>query len=102
MNIFVGSLPFKLKEAELQAMFEAFGEVNSAKIILDKITRQNKGFGFVEMPNKEEAEKAIKNLHETEVLGRKIIVNESLPLEQRVKDRPFKAGNFKRNPDSRW
>jgi RNA recognition motif-containing protein len=102
MDIFVGSLPFRLKEAELKAMFEAYGEVKSAKIILDKITRQNKGFGFVEMPNKVEAEKAINNLHESEVMGRKIIVNESLLLEQRVKERPFKAGNFKRNPDSKW
>ena len=51
MDIYVGGLPFKMTEKELRSMFENYGEVESAKIIIDKITRQNKGFGFVTMPN---------------------------------------------------
>lgn len=77
MDIFVGSLPFKLKEEELKKIFEQFGEVTSAKIIIDKITRQNKGFGFVGMPNDEDAAKAIDALDGTELMGRNIVVNKS-------------------------
>jgi RNA recognition motif-containing protein len=79
MDIFVGSLPFKLKESELKAAFEVYGEVNSVKIIIDKITRQNKGFGFVEMPNVREAHLAIKALNGSEMDGRKIEVSASEP-----------------------
>lgn len=75
MDIFAGSLPFKLKEEDLKQLFEQYGEVTSAKIIIDKITRQNKGFGFVEMPNEAEAQKAIEALNGFEVLGRQIVVN---------------------------
>ena len=77
MDIYVSSLPFKLKEAQLRETFEAYGEVTSATIIIDKITRQNKGFGFVEMPNEREAYQAIKALHGSEMDGRKIIVSQS-------------------------
>lgn len=77
MDIFVGSLPFKLKEAQLREIFEKYGEVTSVKIIIDNITRQNKGFGFVEMPNEKEAYQAIKELNGTEINGRVIIVNQS-------------------------
>ena len=59
MDIFVGSLSFKLKESELREAFEKFGEVASAKIIIDKITHQSKGFSFVEMPDDEQAKLAI-------------------------------------------
>ena len=79
MDIFVGSLPFKLKETELKAAFEVYGEVTSVKIIIDKITRQNKGFGFVEMPNVREAHLAIKALNGSEMDGRKIEVSASEP-----------------------
>jgi heterogeneous nuclear ribonucleoprotein G len=77
MDIFVGSLPFKLKESELKEMFEKFGEVSATSIILNKATRQNKGFGFVSMPDDKEALLAIKSLDGTEVLGRKIMVSKS-------------------------
>ncbi|MBC7389453.1 MAG: RNA-binding protein [Opitutaceae bacterium] len=77
MDIFVGSLPFKLKDSELKELFEKHGEVTSAKIIIDKETRQNKGFGFVEMPKDEEALNAIKALDGMEVMGRMIKVNKS-------------------------
>lgn len=77
MDIYVGSLPFKMKEDELRELFENYGEVSSAKIIIDKMTRQSKGFGFVEMPDETQAKEAIANLHGQEVMGRALIVNES-------------------------
>lgn len=75
MDIFVGSLPFKLKEKELKELFEKFGEVTSAKIVKSKSTRQNKGFGFVEMPNEEEVRKAIFELNGFEIMGRNLEVS---------------------------
>ena len=77
MDIFVGSLPFKLKETQLRELFEKYGEVTSVKIIIDNITRQNKGFGFVEMPDEKQAYKAIKELNGSELDGRAIIVSKS-------------------------
>jgi RNA recognition motif-containing protein len=77
MDIFVGSLPFKLNENELREIFERFGEVVSVKIVINKATRQNKGYGFVSMQNGGEALKAIQELNGSEILGRKIIVSEA-------------------------
>jgi RNA recognition motif-containing protein len=97
MDIFVGSLPFKLKEDELKALFEAYGEVTSVKIIIDKITRQNKGFGFVEMPNEEQARKAIANINGSEVMGRTIVANTAQPKAEipKGKPKPFGGGKTK-------
>ena len=89
MDIFAGSLPFKLKEEDLKQLFEQYGEVTSAKIIIDKITRQNKGYGFVEMPNEQEAQKAIEALNGSEVMGRQIKVNMS---DKDKKDTPRGSG----------
>jgi RNA recognition motif-containing protein len=77
MDIFVSSLPFKLKESQLKELFEKYGEVTSVKIIIDNITRQNKGFGFVQMPDEKQAFKAIKELNGSELDGRAIIVSKS-------------------------
>ncbi|RZJ64663.1 MAG: RNA-binding protein [Flavobacterium sp.] len=79
MNIFVGSLPFSIEEADLRESFEAYGAVESVKIITDKFTGRSKGFGFVEMPNDEEAQKAINELNGASVQGRSIVVNKSEP-----------------------
>ena len=79
MNIFVGSLPFSLQEADLRESFEAYGAVDSVKIIMDKFTGRSKGFGFVEMPNDDEAQKAINELNGATVQGRAIVVNKSEP-----------------------
>ena len=79
MNIFVGSLPFSIDEADLRESFEAYGTVNSVKIITDKFTGRSKGFGFVEMENDAEAEKAIQELNGATVEGRAIVVNKSEP-----------------------
>ncbi len=79
MNIYVSGLSFKLNDADLRQLFEEYGEVSSAKIIMDKFTQRSRGFGFVEMEDDEAARTAISNLNETEVMGRKLIVNESQP-----------------------
>jgi len=85
MDIFVGSLPFRLSEDDLRGEFEAFGEVTSARIITDKFSGKSKGFGFVDMPNSNEAEEAIEALNGKEILGRPIVVNEA--REKRDDDR---------------
>jgi RNA recognition motif-containing protein len=79
MNIFVGSLPFSIEEADLRESFEAYGAVDSVKIITDKFTGRSKGFGFVEMPVEAEAQKAIDELNGASVQGRTIVVNKSEP-----------------------
>ena len=79
MNIFVGSLPFSIEEADLRESFEAYGAVDTVKIITDKFTGRSKGFGFVEMPNDDEAQKAIDELNGATVQGRAIVVNKSEP-----------------------
>jgi RNA recognition motif-containing protein len=79
MNIFIGGLDYQLNGDNLKAAFEAYGEVESAKIIEDRDTGRSKGFGFVEMPEKEEALKAIEGLNGTELGGKTITVNEARP-----------------------
>ena len=99
MDIFVGSLPFKIKSDQLRALFEVHGEVESVKIIMDKITRQNKGFAFVVMPNHHEAALAIKEMNGKEIMGRTIIVTKSEEKEPESKRKKFGKGgtNFKGN-----
>lgn len=99
MDIFVGSLPFKIKSDQLRALFEEHGEVESVKIIMDKITRQNKGFGFVVMPNHHEAKIAIDALNGKEIMGRTIIVTISEEKKPEPQRRNFGKGgtNFKGN-----
>ena len=77
MNIFVGSLPFSLEEADLKELFEAYGEVSTVKLISDRETGRSKGFGFVEMPDDESAQKAITGLNGAEVKGRSIAVSQA-------------------------
>jgi len=100
MDIFVGSLSFKLKESELREAFEKFGEVSSAKIIIDKITRQSKGFGFVEMPDEEQAKLAISELNGVEMYGRPLVVNESQKKERTPGDQPRTGGSSSSSPAS--
>ncbi len=77
MNIFVGSLPFQLEEADLRELFEAYGEVSTVKLISDRETGRSKGFGFVEMPDSESAQKAIAGLNGADVKGRSIAVSQA-------------------------
>jgi RNA recognition motif-containing protein len=82
MNIYVGNLSWDMTEQDLIELFAPFGEVASAKIVTDKFNNnRSKGFGFVEMASDEEGQSAISNLHDTEILGRKIVVNESQPRQ---------------------
>jgi RNA recognition motif-containing protein len=82
-----------MSEAELREVFEEYGEVTSAKIIIDKYSGKSKGFGFVEMPNDAEAKKAIEELNGAEVSGRNIIVNESIERAERKSGGNFRGGN---------
>lgn len=91
MNIFVGSLPFKIQEADLKELFEAYGEVNSVKIINDRETGRSKGFGFVEMVEEEAGKKAIADLNGSEVAGRNIVVNQAEDKKPR-ENRSFGGG----------
>ncbi len=79
MNIFVARLNFKTGQEELEKAFAQYGQVTSAKIITDRETGRSKGYGFVEMPNEEEGNKAIAALNETELDGRTIIVKPANP-----------------------
>ena len=74
MNIFVSSLSFKAKKEDLQDLFAPFGEVSSARIIVNRDTRRSRGYGFVEMPNEEEGQAAIQALNGLEHMGRAINV----------------------------
>ena len=79
MNIFVAKLNFKTRKEELEAAFAQFGQVTSAKIVRDKETGRSKGYGFVEMPNDTEAQKAIDSLNDKELDGRVIAVKPANP-----------------------
>ena len=79
MDIYVGNLPWTLSEEDLREAFAAFGEVESAKIVTDKFSGRSRGFGFVEMPNREEGEAAISGMNEKDLKGRAIKVNEARP-----------------------
>ena len=79
MNIYVGNLPYSVAEEDLREIFEEYGEVASVKIISDKLTGRSKGFGFVEMDDDQEAQKAIEELNNADLSGRNIKVNESRP-----------------------
>ncbi|MBW1690965.1 MAG: RNA-binding protein [Deltaproteobacteria bacterium] len=83
MNIYVGNLSFEVTAEDLRQTFEAYGEVASANVIRDKYSGQSRGFGFVEMPNDDEGQPAIKNLNGKELSGRQIKVSEARPRADR-------------------
>lgn len=77
IEIYVGNLSYDLTEDQLRKEFEAYGTVNSARIILNRYNNKSKGFGFVHMPNRPEAEAAVKALNDKDILGRKLKCNEA-------------------------
>jgi RNA recognition motif-containing protein len=83
MNIYVGNLPFNVSEENLRQAFETFGQVSSARIVKDKYSGQPRGFGFVEMPDRAEAQAAIENLNGKDLLGQQMNVNEARPRTDR-------------------
>ena len=83
MNIFVGNLASDVKDEELKALFSQYGRVSSVKIIREMFSQTSKGFGFVEMPGKAEAQKALDALNTFELKGKKLNVNEARPQRER-------------------
>lgn len=81
MNIYVSNLGYDVQDADLKRLFEDHGTVSSAKVIMDKVTNQSRGFGFVEMDDNKAGEKAIKSLNGVTVGGRQIKVTEARPRE---------------------
>ena len=79
MNMYIGNLSYNVRESDLRDVMEEFGTVDSVKIIKDRETGKSKGFGFVEMPNDEEATKVISELNGAEFEGRQIVIKEALP-----------------------
>jgi RNA recognition motif-containing protein len=92
MNIYVGNLSYEVTEEDLRLAFEPFGQVESVNVIKDKYTGQSKGFGFVEMPSKTEAQSAIDGLNDTELKGRTLNVNEARPRTDRGGGRRGRGG----------
>jgi RNA recognition motif-containing protein len=83
MNIYVGNLLFDVTEDELKELFAPFGQVTEVRLIMDKFSGKSKGFGFIEMPTKEEAEKAIEALNGKDMKGRPMTINEAKPKTDR-------------------
>lgn len=83
MNIFVAKLSFDTRDSKLQSAFEQFGQVDSVKIIMDRTTGRSKGFAFVEMPDDDEALEAIKELNNSNLDGRTIVVKKAEPRESK-------------------
>jgi len=83
MNIYVGNLAFGVTDDELQQLFAAYGDVTSANVIKDRFSGESRGFGFVEMPSKDDALAAINALNGTDFKGRSITVNEAKPKSPR-------------------
>lgn len=102
-RLFVGGLPYSLTETQLKDYFEKVGTVSSCNLIIDRYSGRSKGFGFVEMENDAEADKAIETLNGKDLEGRKIVVNVARPMEERPprdfqSDRRGGGGSFDRRP----
>ena len=83
MTLYVGNLLFDVTENDLKMLFEPFGQVTEVRLIMDKFSGKSKGFGFVEMPSKDEAQKAIEGLNGKDIKGRAMTVNEAKPKVDR-------------------
>ena len=99
-KLYVGNLPYQTTESDLQALFEASGQVASVNVVRDRATGQARGFAFVEMSDSEGAQRAIKELNQREFGGRSLTVNEAKPMEPRGNSG---GGGFDRQRrESRW
>src|ERR1700722_14240110 len=97
MNIYVSNLSFNVQEEDLREFFAPYGEVTSAKVIMDRLTNQSRGFGFIEMPDEEASKKAIAELDGATVENRTIKVNEARPKEER----PARTDNGRNSDNGR-
>jgi RNA recognition motif-containing protein len=98
MNLYVGNLAYSMRDDDLNALFSNHGEVDSARVIMDRASGRSKGFGFVEMSDEEAAKAAIEALNGTEIEGRNVIVNEARPRQER-RDRGGDRGGFRGRDD---
>ena len=85
-NIYVGNLPYGAQDSDLQELFSRYGQIESAKVIIDRESGKSRGFGFVVMTNNEEADKAIAELNGHALEGRNLVVNEARPKEARPRE----------------
>src|SRR6516164_9297022 len=102
MNIYVSNLGFSVQDEDLKEYFEEYGQVTSAKVITDKFTRRSRGFGFVEMPDNNAAEKAIKELDGAVVEGRTISVTVAKPREERSNNNNRRSYSNSNSNSNRW
>jgi RNA recognition motif-containing protein len=82
MNIYVANIPWKATEEQMKQLFSEYGEVSSAKIIMDKVTQRSRGFGFVEMADDTAGKNAINELNGADFMGKNLVVNEARPREE--------------------
>lgn len=94
MNIYVSNLSYNTTSASLQELFAVLGDVTSANVINDRETGRSRGFGFVEMPDEAEGQKAINQLNETEFEGKTIVVNVARPRTERSNDGYSNRGGY--------
>lgn len=102
MNIFISNLNYNTVESELQELFEQHGTVESAKIIMDRDTGRSRGFGFVEMPNDQEALQAIEQLNEREFKSKVLRIAQARPKEQQSRNSGGRSYGGGRDRDNRW
>lgn len=102
MNIYVGNLAREATEEDVKAAFAAFGQVASVAIIKDKFSGESRGFGFVEMPSREEAQAAIAGLNGKPIKERPVIVNEARPREERRSERGPRDGGSRQGDRRSW
>ena len=98
MDIYVGNLPYSTTNDDLRDMFAVHGQVARASVVSDRETGRSKGFGFVTMSNAAEAQKAIETLNQSEMNGRRLVVNEARPREPRRDGPPARMGGGDRGP----
>ena len=101
MNIYVGNIPRETTESAIREEFQQYGEVTSVNLIKDKFTNMLKGFGFVEMPNKEEAMKAVEAINGKTINGRQINAAEAKPREERPAGNR-QQGGYNSNRNRSW
>lgn len=93
MNLYVGNLAYSMRDEDLTTLFATHGDVDTARVIMDRMSGRSKGFGFVEMSDETAAKAAIEAINGTEVDGRDIVVNEARPREPRRDNRGGGGGN---------
>ena len=98
-KLYVGNLPYSVRDEDLNQAFGQFGSVNSAKVMMERDTGRSKGFGFVEMSSDAEEAAAIDALDGAEWMGRELRVNKAKPRENNRDNRGSSGGNFRRNND---